>query len=74
MIVSYKTYFVIVIRTPCKQFKYLKATIYLMPKIPKTITIDEELLDWIEQKIKDKEFASHAKIISTLCRFKTYHQ
>jgi hypothetical protein len=25
-----------------------------MPKIPKTITIDEELLDWIEQKIKDK--------------------
>jgi Arc/MetJ-type ribon-helix-helix transcriptional regulator len=29
-----------------------------MPKIPKTITIDEELLDWIEQKIKDKEFAS----------------
>jgi hypothetical protein len=54
MIVSYKTYFVIVIRTPCKQFKYLKATIYLMPKIPKTITIDEELLDWIEKKIKDK--------------------
>lgn len=52
MIVSYKTYFVI--RTPCKQFKYLKATIYLMPKIPKTITIDEELLDWIEQKINDE--------------------
>jgi len=25
-----------------------------MPKIPKTITIDEELLDWIEKKIKDK--------------------
>jgi hypothetical protein len=25
-----------------------------MPKIPKTITIDEELLDWIEQKINDE--------------------
>lgn len=29
-----------------------------MRKIPKTITIDKELLDWIEQKIKEKEFAS----------------
>jgi Arc/MetJ-type ribon-helix-helix transcriptional regulator len=29
-----------------------------LPKIAKTVTIDKELLDWIEEKIKEKEFAS----------------
>ena len=29
-----------------------------MPKIPKTVTINKELLDWIDQKIDEKEFAS----------------
>jgi Arc/MetJ-type ribon-helix-helix transcriptional regulator len=27
-------------------------------KVKKTITIDKELLDWTEQKIKEKEFGS----------------
>jgi len=27
-------------------------------KVKKTITIDKELLEWIERKIKEKEFAS----------------
>ena len=29
-----------------------------MPKIPKTVTINQDLLDWINQKIEEKEFAS----------------
>jgi len=41
-------------------------------KVKKTITIDKDLLDWIEQKIKEKEFGStsHAieKAISELRR------
>ena len=27
-------------------------------KIKKTITIDKQLLEWVEQKIKEKEFGS----------------
>jgi Arc/MetJ-type ribon-helix-helix transcriptional regulator len=27
-------------------------------KIKKTITLDKDLLEWIEQKIEEKEFAS----------------
>jgi len=27
-------------------------------KVKKTITIDKELLEWIERKIKEKEFGS----------------
>jgi Arc/MetJ-type ribon-helix-helix transcriptional regulator len=29
-----------------------------MPKTPKTVTINKELLDWINKKIEEKEFAS----------------
>jgi Arc/MetJ-type ribon-helix-helix transcriptional regulator len=29
-----------------------------MPKMPKTVTIDSELLEWLEGMIKVKEFGS----------------
>jgi len=56
MILSYKycfilEYHIFVLNTQ-------KVLTYLMPKIPKTVTINQDLLDWINQKIEEKEFAS----------------
>jgi len=29
-----------------------------MPKVPKTVTIDKELLDWLEEMVNCREFGS----------------
>jgi len=44
-------------------------------KVKKTITIDKELLDWIERKIKEKEFGSTSHAIEkALTRLKSEYE
>ena len=44
-------------------------------KIKKTITMDKELLAWIEQKIKEKEFGSISHAIEkALTRLKAEYE
>ena len=44
-------------------------------KAKKTITIDKELLEWVEQKIKEKEFGSISHAIEkSLTRLKAEYE